>query len=130
MTNHDHRTLDELDPPAWGQPSFDSYLVRTCHELRKKRLVEMDAEDLRILIGQRIGLGFLLPYALNALERDPLAAGDFYPGDLLVSVLRAICAERQYLSQYADRVEGVLGSLESDKVVIQRAVAEFRRNVV
>ncbi len=39
------------------------------------------------MIGQSIGLEYLVPIALNKLEVDCLAEGDFYPGDLLVSVL-------------------------------------------
>ena len=39
-------------------------------------------EDLRVLVGQQVGL----PVA------DPLAEGDFYPGDLLVSVVRVPAA--------------------------------------
>ena len=82
------RTLDELDPPAWGEPTYDSYLVTTCHRLRRKPLREFSAEDLRIMIGQGIGLRWLVPLALEVLEEDPLAAGDFYSGDLLAAVLR------------------------------------------
>ena len=41
------------------------------------------------MIGQNIGLSYLVPLALEYLEKDPLAEGDFYPGDLLASVLRA-----------------------------------------
>lgn len=82
------RTLDELDPPVWGEPTYDSYLVTTCHRLRRKPLTEFSTEDLRIMIGQGIGLRWLVPLALEVLEKDPLAAGDFYSGDLLAAVLR------------------------------------------
>src|SRR5262245_41729932 len=41
----EHATSDELDPPAWGPPEYDSYLVRTCHELRKKPLSQFTIED-------------------------------------------------------------------------------------
>jgi hypothetical protein len=39
------------------------------------------------MIGQQIGLPFLIPIAIEALEIDPLAEGDHYPGDLLEAVL-------------------------------------------
>ena len=39
--------------------------------------------------GQGLGLQYLMPLALNRLGRRPLAAGDFYPGDLLKAVLDA-----------------------------------------
>ena len=84
----EQRTLDELDPPAWGAPTHDSYLVRRTHELRRVPLGEFTAEDLRIMIGQQIGLPYLVPRALDVLQVNPLAEGDFYPGDLLQAVLR------------------------------------------
>jgi CDI immunity proteins len=46
-------------------------------------------EDLRIMIGQNIGLQYLIPLALEHLRKDPLSEGDFYPGDLLKMVLSA-----------------------------------------
>lgn len=49
---------------------------------------DFTAEDLRIMIGQKIGLKFLVPLALKKLAEDPLASGDFFPGDLLQNVLR------------------------------------------
>lgn len=44
-------------------------------------------EDLRIMIGQNIGLCYLMPLAIKVLEENILAEGDFYGGDLLKSVL-------------------------------------------
>jgi hypothetical protein len=35
-----------------------------------------------------MGLAFLLPLAMQHLEKNPLISGDLYPGDLLYSVLR------------------------------------------
>jgi hypothetical protein len=81
------RSLDQLEGVEEGPTSDDSYLVQMCHALRRKPIGEFTVEDLRIMIGQRTGLAHLVPLALDILERDPLAAGDYYPGDLLKSVL-------------------------------------------
>jgi hypothetical protein len=83
------KSLQELEQQDWGESTYHSSLVTTCHRLRRKPLNQFTVEDLRILIGQRIGLSFLLPLAVERLEEDPLAEGDFYPGDLLQAVLRA-----------------------------------------
>jgi hypothetical protein len=48
------KSLDELDPPAWREPTHDSYLVRTCHRLRTKPLDDFTAADLGVMIGQEI----------------------------------------------------------------------------
>lgn len=84
-------TLEELlnKQVHWMKKEEDSYLIVTCNNLHKKALSEFTIEDLRILIGQNIGLVFLIPMALKELGKNILAEGDFYPGDLLKSVLRS-----------------------------------------
>jgi hypothetical protein len=87
------RTLDTVDPPAWGPaPSDTTPLIRRCHELRTKPLREFTVEDLRIMIGQQVALNRLVPIALDRLRPDPLIEGDCYPGDLLASTLRVDAA--------------------------------------
>jgi hypothetical protein len=81
-------TLEELEGDVWGEPEYDSYLVKTCHRLRKKPIETFSVEDLRIMVGQTIGLEHLLPRVLIVLERDPFAEGDFYPGDLMTALVR------------------------------------------
>ena len=83
------RTLDTVDPPAWGPvPPDATLLIKRCHELRTKPLIDFTVEDLRIMIEQRVALDRLVPLALRRLNPEPLAQGDFYPADLLASVLR------------------------------------------
>jgi hypothetical protein len=81
------RTLQELEQTEWQEPEFKSHLVTTCHLLRKKPLEQFSVEDLRIMIGQGIGLPFLVPLATDVLEANPMAEGDFYAGDLLNAVV-------------------------------------------
>lgn len=80
-------SLQDLEGVSWGEPTYNSYLVTTVHRLRRKPLAEFGVEDLRIMIGQNVGLKYLVPLAVEQLLRDPLAEGDYYPGDLLRSVL-------------------------------------------
>lgn len=119
-------TLDQLDPPAWGEPDFDSGLVQTCHRLRRKPIGEFTVEDLRIMIGQKIGLRWLMPLALEVLERDPLAEGDFFPGDLLSSALRSpveFWAEEPGLRS---RLSAVLERLDEAPDVLSVHIDAFR----
>ena len=82
-----HRTLQQLEGVDWGDPDpAATRLVTECHRLRRKPLVEFTAGDLRVMIGQEIGLPYLVPLALEVLEGDPLAEGDCFPGDLLAAV--------------------------------------------
>lgn len=87
MTINLDKTLTQLEKEDWGEPKYDSYLVKTCHALRNKPLKELSIEDLRILIGQNISLNYLIPIAIEKLTQNILAEGDFYSGDLLKSVL-------------------------------------------
>jgi hypothetical protein len=83
------RSLNELEGGYWPEPDdTDTRLVEEIHRLRSVPIGQMTTEDLRLLLGQQIGTEWLMPLALERLERDPLAEGDFYPGDLLMGVLR------------------------------------------
>lgn len=82
-------SLEQIEQDAWGEPPADATcLIRIVYELRRKPVATFTAEDLRLLIGQKIGVDVLLRHALALLASDPLVAGDFYPGDLLVAVMR------------------------------------------
>ena len=83
------QTLEEIEKQDWGEPSHDSYLVRTIHALRRRPIGDFTVEDLRISIGQQMGIEHLMPLALDHLEVDPFARGDFYRGDLLKVVMEA-----------------------------------------
>ena len=86
VTNLD-KNLSELEPDVWGSMEFDSHVVIECHRLRFVALKDFTIEDLRLMIGQEIGLDYLVPLALEHLETNPLIKGDFYPGDLLQNVI-------------------------------------------
>jgi hypothetical protein len=121
------RTLDELDPPAWSDaPEDATYLVRRCHELRRKPVGAFTVEDLRIMIGQQIALPHLVPHALDLLAKDPLASGDFFHGDLLEVVLRV---DRSYWIERPDerdRLNGMISTLIPMDSDVRAAVEAFR----
>ena len=124
------KTLDELDPPPWEEPAYDSHLVTTCHRLRKKPISELSAEHLRILIGQEIGLPWLMPLALDILECDPLIGGDFYPGDLLGRVLSIDGSWWSQEPRWRDRVHRIVAQLREIPNELHEDVATFRKNTV
>ncbi len=87
--NWRQKTLESLEKKTWPALSSDegSYLIATCNSLRKKQLQDFTTEDLRIMIGQEIGLYFLMRLAIETLTDNLLAEGDMYEGDLLKTVL-------------------------------------------
>jgi CDI immunity proteins len=120
------KTLDQLDPPAWGEPDFHSHLVRTCHALRRKPIREFVVEDLRIMIGQEIGLPWLVPLALEVLEQNPLAEGDYYPGDLLRSVLTVDSAFWSREWEWRDQLKAVFKRLKDVPNEVKDALEAFQ----
>jgi hypothetical protein len=81
------KTLEQLDGQVWGEPEWESHLVLECHRLRRLPLREFTPANLRVMIGQSIGLKFLAPLALHILADDPLLDAELYAGDLLTSLL-------------------------------------------
>jgi hypothetical protein len=121
------QTLDQLEGFEWGPATYDSYLVKTCHRLRKKPIGEFSVEDLRIMIGQKIGLMFLVPPALERLVDNPLSEGDFYPGDLLCSLLRVDSDFWLRHDRLKSRLDKVISKLVEVPSLIADDLREFQR---
>ncbi|UOZ08577.1 contact-dependent growth inhibition system immunity protein [Amycolatopsis sp. WQ 127309] len=135
MANNETLTLEQLEGHTWGDaPSDASRLVKTVHELRRKPVGQLTAEELRVLLGQRVGVDALVPFALATLERDPLAEGDFYPGDLLVAVLDLPADHWTRNAEEAERLTRIVATAEAMDLsahfapadVISAAVESFR----
>ena len=69
-----HKSLQDLEGVDWGEPTFPSHLVTTCHRLHRTPLQDFTVEDLRIMIGQQMGLPYLVPLALERLRVNPFAS--------------------------------------------------------
>ncbi len=83
------QTLAALGEGVAPLPGNATGLMRDVDRLcRSVALRDLGPDDLRLLIGQGIALPWLMPLALVALEVDPMLEADYYPGDLLVAVLR------------------------------------------
>ena len=122
-----NQSLQDLDGQDWGEATFPSYLVRTCHALRRKPLREFTVEDLRIMIGQNIGLEYLVPLALERLQRDPFAAGDFYPGDLLGSVLKVQSSFWQQRPDLRQAVAAIVALIPDFPAILDKELSVFQQ---
>lgn len=81
------------------------------------------------MIGQQIGLRFLVPVALEVLERNPLAEGDYYPGDLLASVLTAGEEFWRRERGWQNRVQALLERLSETPERLDEAIAAFHKSM-
>ena len=82
------KSLQDLGEKKLDDPGFDSNLVRECLSLYKTPLGKLTAENLRLLIGQKIGLSYTVPLALSLLEDNPTISGDMYYCDLVLTVAK------------------------------------------
>lgn len=87
--NWKSKTLENLEKDVWMEQGYTSRLMATCHRLRKKLLKDFAVEDLRVMIGQNIGLNYLIPLAIEELRKDILVEGNLYKGDLLMNILKS-----------------------------------------
>ena len=86
-TDDRQKSLEELEGYSLGEPEFESGLVLRCHELWKKPLAQFSPGDLRIMISQGFSLPYLVPLALELLDKDPLMDAEYYEGDLLSAMV-------------------------------------------
>ncbi|MFB6843873.1 contact-dependent growth inhibition system immunity protein [Streptomyces sp. NPDC056373] len=84
------QSLEQLEGKRWPEPPQDSTsLVRSVHKLRRRPIGALEPDELARLIGQDVGLPWLLPLAVEILRATApdQAAGGWYDDDLLYAVL-------------------------------------------
>ena len=121
----DQRTLEELEGVDWGAPeSAPTSMVARCLALRRVPLSKLSPGDLRLLLGQQIGLEYLVPKALELIAERPLQEADLYPGDLLCVLLRV---DKTFWEHHPTEFQRLLSIL---RLVIERygTIVESCRN--
>ena len=78
------------------------------------------------MIGQQIGLFFLIPLALEKLEENPVAEGHFYPGDLLQSVLSVPDEMWKKHSEWTSRLVAILNSMPHIPEEVKPVLRQFK----
>ena len=112
------KSIEELENDFWGEPKHDTYIIVTCHEARQKPIESLSDEEIRCLIGQKIGLKYLLPLAVDMLADDPLLCVTYFEGDLLQTLLNL--DERDW----ADNQD----ELDALKKIIEDNISEFEES--
>lgn len=124
-------TIEEIEHVREPDPGRDATnLMRRCTALRRKPLSQFSTEDLRIMLGQQIAVPVLLPIAVAALIEDPLAEGDYYPGDLLYNVVRLPEQEWRGAARLRERLIEVLLATPLQRRRRSRCGAPRRRRVL
>jgi CDI immunity proteins len=112
---------------GWKKDSgpFPTPLVERVNEALELPLKDLKWPAIRLLISQNIGLEYLMPWAIGALEKRPLYCCEYYDGDLLTACLRV---ERDY---WVDNLEAwqalstILSRLDSAMDTIRKEREKF-----
>ncbi|MBC8137749.1 MAG: hypothetical protein H8F28_17855, partial [Fibrella sp.] len=74
------KTLSELC--GWEncarESEWQTYVLQNCLRLMDVPTGEFTTEDIRLMIGQDMGVEYLLPLAIKLLRQDPFAEGMYY----------------------------------------------------
>ncbi|MFE7074640.1 contact-dependent growth inhibition system immunity protein [Streptomyces sp. NPDC057620] len=120
------RSLEELERDRRPAPPADATrLVATAHALRRRPIGELAVEDMRLLIGQDVGLPHLLPLALKVLRNNPMAEGDMYEGDLLSAVLTRDPAVWTESPELGRELRAIVSALIDPPPELQQKVERF-----
>lgn len=74
--NWRQKTLENLEKDFWAEPTYDSYLVRRTHEIRKLPLTDLTNDDIAMMLRQKFSLDYIVPLTIDKLQVDILAYGD------------------------------------------------------
>ncbi|MEV5122272.1 contact-dependent growth inhibition system immunity protein [Streptomyces decoyicus] len=122
-------SVEELEGHTWpAPPEGSTSLVKSVHDLRRRPVGELTPEELARLIGQNVGLPWILPLAVELL-RDTAshqAAGGWYDDDLLSAVLTRKADVWSAFPELAHEVDGILSVLTDLSPYIQRDIKRFR----
>jgi CDI immunity proteins len=122
------QTIEELENDFWPEPSaYPTGLIKDVHSIRKKKLVEMDSNDVRLLISQNIGLEYLIPKAIKILRVNVLEDALYYPGDLLTAVLSI---KNEYWIEHTLEKEDVTKLIFDSKVSISSTTEIYDKEIL
>lgn len=89
QNNWRQKNLENLEKNNLGEvPLDESSIVQRLYRLRKIPLEEFTIDDVRFMIIQETGLPYLLTISIEILEKDLLAEGNYYEGDLLGAIMK------------------------------------------
>ena len=69
------------------QIEFNSTLVLKIEKILDKKISDLTESDIRLLVNQSFGLQYIVPMAIDLLEKDLFIECDYYEGDLLLNLL-------------------------------------------
>lgn len=111
-----------------SEPPYETPLIERCEAALSLPLKDQTVETMRLLLGQGIAADVLLPRALDILEPDILASGDFYEGDLLASCQRLPASYWREHPDHWVRLDSILRDFDQKVEQVNRERAGFMEN--
>ncbi len=121
------KSIEQLENDVWNDDDLKTSLIEKCYAYRKIPIQNLQPEQLRLLIGQEIGLPFLLPLAFDLLEDSVLLTCTFYPGDLLAAVLNI---RQDYWRKHPVFYKRLLEIIEKGKMEIENDASPTEKNMI
>ncbi len=85
-----NQSIEEIENDVWeDEDDYPTNLVKRVHEVRKKKIRDFTDDDLRISIQEKLCLEVTAPIAISKVEKNVLLEALYFPGDLLLSLLKA-----------------------------------------
>lgn len=106
------RSLRDLESSSLGRPLVNTHVSDECHRLWNVPLSHFRCEDIRLMLNQGFGIPHLVPFAIAILRDDPFIMCNFFPGDLLISLLRALHSHPEQSEVHIDQIHQVVLSSE------------------
>ena len=73
------KSLETLENHNWGNPAnAPTNLVKRCIEMSKVSVDNFTLGDLRVMIGQKFGLKYLIPLAIEKLQDNIFVDAELY----------------------------------------------------
>lgn len=120
-----NKSLSQLLGALTEDTTDSSVLATTCLTLYEKPLRDFTVENLRVMIGQSIGLEVLIPFAVELLQENPFVKGDYYPGDLLSVVMQVEPSFWQTHQDFYWSVAEIVAGLPSLMSDLTEAIRRF-----
>ena len=121
------KSLHELEGYDAGDPKTKTTpMVRRCLTLHRTPLEQWNADDCRLMLGQKFSPRYLVPLALEFLNEDPLEEGFMYPGALLNSVLRLPAEFWMHEQELWYEVNSIVEQLEELRQSIEKLAPEIK----
>ncbi len=118
MTNSRHdrsKSIEELSGYYWFAPDFHSNVVLKSHALRRKPLAELSLEDIRMGVMQQVGVSYLVPVALEAVEKDPFVESLNFEAEIALTLLNIPFEYWQAHPELRTRMQRVYERIEETK---------------